>query len=306
MKKTFHSNGKLLLTAEYLVIDGAKALALPSKYGQSLTVEPLKKTEIHWKSFDNAEKLWFSEKFNFSKGKFTTINTTKPGEITERLQQVLGVLQNLNPSLFQNNGFSLETHLEFPQNWGLGSSSTLIANLATWAKVNPYQLLTKTFGGSGYDIACAQSDSPLCYQIENEQYPKVETVHFDPAFKNDLFFVHLNQKQNSREGIKHYKNQDLSRKKEWIVEVSKLTDEFLTCPDLTTFKDLLKEHENLLASILRLPSVKQLRFPDFPGALKSLGAWGGDFILATGGEAEKSYFREKGFSTIVDYRKMVK
>ncbi len=36
---TFRSNGKLLLTAEYLVLDGARAIALPTKLGQSLTVE---------------------------------------------------------------------------------------------------------------------------------------------------------------------------------------------------------------------------------------------------------------------------
>ena len=36
MKKTFYSNGKLLITGEYVVLDGAKALALPTKYGQNL------------------------------------------------------------------------------------------------------------------------------------------------------------------------------------------------------------------------------------------------------------------------------
>jgi hypothetical protein len=30
-EKTFYSNGKLLITGEYLVLDGAKAFALPKK-----------------------------------------------------------------------------------------------------------------------------------------------------------------------------------------------------------------------------------------------------------------------------------
>jgi hypothetical protein len=30
-KKKFYSNGKLLITGEYLVLDGAKAFALPTK-----------------------------------------------------------------------------------------------------------------------------------------------------------------------------------------------------------------------------------------------------------------------------------
>ena len=32
--QTFYSNGKLLITGEYVVLDGAKALALPTKFGQ--------------------------------------------------------------------------------------------------------------------------------------------------------------------------------------------------------------------------------------------------------------------------------
>ena len=44
MKQTFYSNGKLLITGEYLVLDGAKAFALPTKFGQKLTIE---ETEGH-------------------------------------------------------------------------------------------------------------------------------------------------------------------------------------------------------------------------------------------------------------------
>jgi mevalonate kinase len=52
MKKTFYSNGKLLITGEYLVLDGAKALALPTKFGQNLTVEEGANQEISWTSHD--------------------------------------------------------------------------------------------------------------------------------------------------------------------------------------------------------------------------------------------------------------
>jgi hypothetical protein len=38
MQKTFYSNGKLLITGEYLILDGAKGLALPTKMGQNLSV----------------------------------------------------------------------------------------------------------------------------------------------------------------------------------------------------------------------------------------------------------------------------
>ena len=39
MKTTYYSNGKLLITGEYLVLDGAEALALPTKFGQNLIIE---------------------------------------------------------------------------------------------------------------------------------------------------------------------------------------------------------------------------------------------------------------------------
>jgi hypothetical protein len=39
MKKKFYSNGKLLITGEYLVLDGAKAFALPTKKGQNLIMK---------------------------------------------------------------------------------------------------------------------------------------------------------------------------------------------------------------------------------------------------------------------------
>ena len=56
MEKTFYSNGKLLITGEYLVLDGAKALALPTKYGQYLTVEFLDRIRDE-KKFSSLDEL---------------------------------------------------------------------------------------------------------------------------------------------------------------------------------------------------------------------------------------------------------
>lgn len=40
-EKLFYSNGKLLLSGEYAVLDGALSLAVPTKYGQLLSVKKL-------------------------------------------------------------------------------------------------------------------------------------------------------------------------------------------------------------------------------------------------------------------------
>src|SRR3990170_2234660 len=66
MKKEFYSNGKLLITGEYLVLDGAKAFALPTKFGQNLIIEKGRNQEIKWTSFDSDGSIWFADTFSFN------------------------------------------------------------------------------------------------------------------------------------------------------------------------------------------------------------------------------------------------
>ncbi len=308
METKFYSHGKLLLTAEYLVLDGAKALAVPTKKGQSLKVAEAKKNQLLWKSVDSHGNTWFEQEYEITSHQFLpkkSLPTQEENLVCRALQNILSKLRAFQPELFQQQGYSFTTELEFPRDWGLGSSSTLINNLATWANVNPNELLAKTFGGSGYDLACAKHSSPILFQLQKEMNPLVEEVEFSPDFQEELFFVHLNQKQNSREGIQHYRQQNLAKKQDWIKETDKITSEILKAESISTFENLIERHETLLAEILGMQTVKERLFPDYPRNLKSLGAWGGDFILATGNDAEKTYFTEKGYSTILDFSEMV-
>ena len=61
---TYHSHGKLLITGEYLVLDGAMALAVPTKLGQSLTVRPISQRVIQWKSTTVDQKTWLDFTLN--------------------------------------------------------------------------------------------------------------------------------------------------------------------------------------------------------------------------------------------------
>ena len=63
--------------------------------------------------------------------------------------------------------------------------------------------------------------------------------------------------------------------------------------------------KKIISSIIELPTVKERLFPDYFGTLKSLGAWGGDFILATGDKNTPQYFKAKGYTTILRYSDMV-
>ncbi len=305
----YYSNGKLLLTGEYVVLDGATSFAVPTKFGQDLTIEPIQESQLIWGSFTHDGECWFEASFDLPKLRLknATFNSEIEGNaefIAETLQTILSEARKLNPDFLQiKNGCIVKTNLSFPRNWGLGSSSTLLNNIANWADVDAYQLLWNSFSGSGYDIACAQNDSPIFYQLEKKK-PIVKTVEFNPGYKEELFFVHLNKKQNSREGIAQYKKNNQNIQQE-VKDISSLSDEFVNTVSTIDLDKIIEEHENIISSIIKLNPVKKELFPDYFGTVKSLGAWGGDFVLVTGNEDTPNYFKQKGFETVLPYSKMI-
>ncbi|QAA82726.1 GHMP kinase [Aequorivita sp. H23M31] len=300
MNKSFHSNGKLLLTGEYVVLDGALALAIPTKYGQSLEIEFAEKAEIHWESLDEKEEIWFKESF-----KLENLQPSNPeNKYSQTLSKILQEARNLNPGfLSTNSGIEVRTKLDFPRVWGLGTSSTLINNIAQWASVDAFTLLNKSFGGSGYDIAAAQHNFPILYKLL-EDNPHFQKVNLEWDFKESLFFIHLNEKQDSKEGIAHYRKTEIPR--EIIQEISVIGNQLLQITQLSEFQYLIDLHEEIISKILKLPTIKSRIFQDYPHSIKSLGAWGGDFVLATGTFSEMEYFKNKGFKTIIPFGDMIR
>jgi len=303
---TFRSNGKLLITGEYVVLDGAVSLALPTKYSQRLTVENSSKNGIQWTAYDNENNIWIEVFFNIDELQLKpAISSFSKISEEASLLKILQAAHSLNPSLLKaSNGFNITTKLDFPKNWGLGTSSTLINNIAQWFKIDAYKLLQLTFGGSGYDIAAAQRNNAITYELSLDN-ANVLNVDFNPTFRDELFFVHLNLKQDSRDSIQHYRDQP---KKELINNISKisgLTSQFLNCGSLPEFEILIEIHETIISQLINTPKVKSKLFPDFKGAIKSLGGWGGDFVLVTGKPSDMNYFSEKGYKTIIPFSEMV-
>ena len=296
MKKGNHffAHGKLLLTGEYAVLDGALAIALPTQYGQEMHITFSEKEGIFFRSLTQEGTPWYEGQL--------FVGDTNP--ITQTLERILSQAQRMQANFLTDQSVRVETKLDFPREWGLGSSSTLISMIAQWAGVDPYELLWNSFGGSGYDIACARASSPILYQL-TEGKAKVYPIYYNPPFAASLFFVYLNKKQNSREGIALY--QGLKKNKRPLVtQLSQLTEEIYRTHSLDTFSKLLSEHEAVLSSYLRLPTVKDSLFKDFSGTIKSLGAWGGDFVLAIGEESYiKEYFISKGMQTILPFAQMI-
>ncbi|MCU0349259.1 MAG: GYDIA family GHMP kinase [Flavobacterium sp.] len=300
--QTYYSNGKLLLTAEYVVLDGAKALAVPTKFGQNLIVKPGKNNEILWTSFDSDNTIWFQNTITFEEIKHKT-TSSKNLAVKNTLIEILHQAQIQNPELLQANGYVIETHLTFPRNWGLGTSSTLINNIGQWLQIDAFELLQKSFGGSGYDIACAQTNEPILYWLTNEK-AHFETVSFDPSFKENIHFVYLNQKQSSKSAIVNYRNKQQSVHKV-IPEINQITHEILQCNDGKSFALLMEKHQAIMSNLLETITVKEHLFPDFKGIIKSLGAWGGDFVMVISKENPTNYFKNKGYETVIPYQEMV-
>lgn len=310
--KRFYSNGKLLLSGEYVVLDGATALSLPTRFGQSLEVAPGAKNVISWKSRDEKGATWFEANFKLEEGeisagleKSSSDSTQDHLAIANKLSEILLAAHQMNPAVLSGEpGFQVVTSLDFKRSWGLGSSSTLVNNIAQWFGIDAFALLQRTFGGSGYDIASAQHRRPITFTLTPTGRTVLSTG-FNPSFKAELFFVHLNKKQNSRNSITHYRQQPKEQLSGTIEKISSITAQLVQCQTLMEFELLLDIHETLISGILNTPRIKTQLFQDFPRTIKSLGGWGGDFILATGGAAEREYFREKGYSTIIEYSDMI-
>ena len=328
---SYQAHGKFLLTGEYLVLKGALALALSLKLGQSLQVS-LADTDthrLHWIA-SQPDKPWFSALFDSET--LQPLSTDDPPK-ADKLAGILKAVRQLKPDAFLGCDMRFRTHLDFDPNWGLGSSSTLIANLARWANIDPYELLKMTFGGSGYDIACATAEQSIYYQLvdagaalRQAQGPKlnsdvkpevvepvetptplVKSVDFNPPFAEHLFFVYQGQKQSSSKEIKAFlakaNPDDLQIDIEAISEISRAVPK---CQNLDEFGLLMQCHERIIARCIGQEPV-QKRFPGFEGTLKSLGAWGGDFILAATEWDEKQvreFFKGKGLETVFGYKEI--
>lgn len=303
----FYSNGKLLLSGEYFVLHGAKALAIPLKFGQYLNIEfqpnNISNT-IHWESYEN-DLLWFEMQISVSD---FAILKTSDFQIANNLTAVLQKAKKINSNFLSSKQWILvQSNLSFNKEWGLGSSSTLINNIAKWAEVNPYKLLKHTFGGSGYDIACADASQAIFYTKLKDGIC-IDNANFNPEFSNNLFFIYLGKKQNSAKSIDRF-NQMEKPSIGLIKEISDIGTLMAQTNKLSEFNESIINHENILSSSLKIKPVKQAYFSNFDGEIKSLGAWGGDFILATtnsGFSYVEQYFEKHKLDVIFKYSDLIK
>tara|TARA_B100001287_G_scaffold272121_1_gene273385 strand:+ start:531 stop:1436 length:906 start_codon:yes stop_codon:yes gene_type:complete len=295
--KTFRANGKLLISGEYTILDGSLSMAIPTKRGQILHYNEVDHEILHWRSLDVKGETWFEAHF---KGNELKVLDSSDDRIADTLKEILLAAGGLSDT---SNGLRGEvtTALEFPTDWGLGSSSTLLCCVAQCFDIDPMQLHFKVSNGSGYDVACGMMDSAITYQLD-DGLVEVNQIDWKPDFRSSLFFVYLNAKQKSSTEVNKYQDRKSSFDIALTVEeISALTRKMINAGTLDVFNEAIVKHEKIMSGVLGYPTAKQSYFSDYKGAIKSLGAWGGDFILATGNAEDRLYFAEKGFSDIHEF-----
>ena len=203
MENLFHANAKLMISGEYLVIDGALALCVPLNVGQGLKVteiEPNDDALIYWEAREMGES-WF--RATFSANDFSIRDTTDDS-VAERLKLFFAAITEFAPGCFsKGKSYKFETNNEFKRQWGLGTSSALIANLSRWAGINPFDLHFSVSNSSGYDVATAMSGGPILYQVKNK-VPSVRSANFYPPFSDQLYLVYLGNKLFSDSEVTRY------------------------------------------------------------------------------------------------------
>ncbi len=291
--KEFYAHGKLLLTGEYAITQGAFGFAVPTTLGQKLTVRFFDSPNIHWQAYTVTGECWLDVMLSSELEILKTDHLKEAQHLVKQLQIVAAHSDMLT------GGLHFETHLEFDRSWGLGSSSTFTSLLAQFGNLQPLELFHEAHGGSGYDLACATAEGPIEYRIKDDT-ARVKAVEWNPDFADDLAFVFSGKKQLTSESLALVQKRPFSSQQ--IQELNHLTAAFKNASTIEKFESIIRKHEQLIGAHLGLQPVCNNLFKGYEGAVKSLGGWGGDFVLVSRYSKNEQWLKESGFEHILPLR----
>jgi mevalonate kinase len=306
MQNSLFSNGNLIISGEYFVLTGAKALAVPLRYGQSMKIEWINNSgnSIQWQT-NELGIPWFRADINCED---LNITSASDFETATGLVRLLKRIRNIKTDFFRKGrSYIVSCEIEFNLCWGWGSSSTLISNLANYAGIDPFELNKLTSSGSGYDIAASLSPAPIFYQLKEKTH-EINPVAFNPVFKNFIWFLYLGRKQNTSTSIEN-NLKSVEKNKTFGPVITSLTEIIATGENMEDFIRSISEHEKIIAATLNMTRIKEKYFSDFEGEIKSLGAWGGDFAMVVSPLNEtdiRHYFFNKGLEILFGFDEIVK
>jgi len=293
------ANAKLLLSGEYLVLAGAEALAIPLKFGQELTVSDGDAEKITWVS-KGPSGIWFSASFS-ALGEVYAATNPKSAQFVSSL---IAATNSIRPNFFQRFlGKTITIEADFDLNWGIGSSSSLIALLAQLASIDPLALHWKVSRGSGYDVIAAISSTPIFYK-QIDGVVTFSSVKLPPVFHENVYFAYLGKKEDSAAGVERFLSSTKQLPASIIDEISSITRKMAVAESASQLSGLMDRHEAILSEVLDVMPIKPLRFSDFEGSVKSLGAWGGDFAMFCSSVPSNqvySYIAAKGLTPVFGF-----
>ncbi len=293
--------GKVMLCGEYFVLWGATALAFPCRHRQFLSVfhQPEKQTH-NWITRVGDETIFSCE---IDKSSLEVQNIRGSFDSAKYIESLIKAVHHINPEAFAHS-FRFETLLTFRPEWGLGSSSSLIVNMARFADVDPFFLHRMISRGSGYDVACALFEKPLLFK--NPEKPEISFPEIHYNFTESLYFLPLNIKQDSQKAVKDILSKQISPQA--LAKASQLAVDLSQATDFISFTKLLNEYVHLVEDQLGLSNPAKEFFSDFQGTIKPLGAWGGDLMLVASQENKSyihGYFGAKGFKTVIEWHTII-
>lgn len=299
----YSAYGKLLLFGEYLVLRGAQSMALPLHYSQSLMVSSHSGDNLIWDCFEKDEP-WLKIELSPTLEILNATDSDKAGIVVKLLSYIL----RQQPAI-EIAGKHFRFDIDFDRKYGLGTSSTFLSLLSQWSGVDPYSLQNQYFKGSGFDIAAATAGAPFIYKIETRNGAKkriVKPIELPRAITGHLLFVYTGKKQISLSEVRSFDQVKISD--EQLRFMNQVVEGAATSDDIEQFEMWMQKSERFLSKILKATPVKERLFPDYPYAIKSLGAWGGDFVMATFRDERKAieYFHNKKMNPIFNYRQLVK
>lgn len=301
MANVFRSNGKLMLTGEYLALRGAKVFAVPLQFGQELEIDSVTNPLVYWRTLFRDQIIFDAI---FETDRFEVMESSDT-EKAQWIQKVFRAIREQQKEFLKDSGAEATATIDLPMNYGWGSSSSFINNLCQWANVDPFMVNMNVGGGSGYDIACASAKKPILYSNELAN-PKFDEIDYQPGFERNLWFVFQENKMNTAEAIRRIRTKKVDKKQ--VAKISEISEKWVESNELTEIMNLMKEHESIMSNIIDLPTIGE-QYQDFNGTVKSLGAWGGDFMLAASemsGADVISYFTGKDRPTIFNWYEIVK
>lgn len=296
-----YSSGKLILMGEYAVLHGIDALCIPLKAGQEMLVQDSPDNHIHW-SWKYKDRYLADFVLH---NQTLEVLACKHGDPSWVIR-LINLVRETSAVFLTDKGRKIAFNNFFPPEWGLGSSSATISSLCRYAGVDAFAVNERLTGGSGADIAAATATEWFIYRKSNPT-PAAWPLPFSYSLADNTWFIYSGNKQATAAHLAEVRSAENTFNMSLLPHVNWLVYKFATASALPEISKIIQDHESLIGQLIGKSPVG-LDFPDFPGKIKSLGAWGGDFLMAVSQQDDdfvRDYFTGRGYKDVFSWEDFI-